>query len=78
MSRAAKVADKIVKLSRLAGLWNAFYGSGKSPVESAEQRIIRRWLQGETDRDICRDWPSLVAASVGPATETGSVRQPRV
>lgn len=42
-----KVAGTVAQLSRLSAFWNAIHGSGKSPAETAEQRVIRKWLQGE-------------------------------
>jgi hypothetical protein len=46
--RAAAKARKIIGIgSVLTAMWEAFHGSGKTPVETFEQRTVRRWLQGE-------------------------------
>lgn len=30
----------------IAALWKGLYGAGDDPVETAEQEVVRKWLQG--------------------------------
>ncbi|MEW9838217.1 hypothetical protein [Mesorhizobium marinum] len=47
MTRAiARIVDKM-RLRHLAQIWAGLHGPGKHMRETREQRIVRKWLQGD-------------------------------
>jgi len=47
MTSATKARKVLGSVPALTAMWEALHGPGKNPVETFEQRSVRKWLQGK-------------------------------